>query len=248
MYGKRRVRKGRKIRRRSATRKARGGVKRNGVRGKRYSTAKALRPKWINPISKAASAKFVYCDSGFSVTLSALGSYAGYYVFRGNSVYDPDYTGGGVQPYGYDQYMAIFNNYRVVASSIKVYFRPEPTYSTMRRLHAFVIPYLLPNPVLTDISDVRMIPNHRATTYDGYTETTNGCRMKHYLTTKRAINLYSTTDVNFQAAYNNNPTYVWYWLVYFYNEEYDDETIDIYFDVKIKYYTKLLMTSVPQES
>jgi hypothetical protein len=42
-----------------------------------------------------------------------------YYQFRGNSVYDPDYTGTGTQPNGFDQWASFYNTYVVLGSSIK---------------------------------------------------------------------------------------------------------------------------------
>jgi len=43
------------------------------------------------------------------------------YVFRGNSVFDPDFTGTGSQPANYDDFSAVYNQYRVWGSSIKVH-------------------------------------------------------------------------------------------------------------------------------
>jgi hypothetical protein len=43
-------------------------------------------------------------------------------VYRGNSVYDPDYTGAGHQPLYFDQYMLIYERYRVLGSKIIVKF------------------------------------------------------------------------------------------------------------------------------
>jgi len=40
-------------------------------------------------------------------------TYAGEHAYRLNSLYDPDYTGGGHQPYGFDQWSAFYNRYRV---------------------------------------------------------------------------------------------------------------------------------------
>jgi len=40
--------------------------------------------------------------------------------FRAGSIYDPDYTGVGSQPYGHDQYQTLYNHYRVVKSVIKI--------------------------------------------------------------------------------------------------------------------------------
>lgn len=47
------------------------------------------------------------------------------YVFRANSLYDPDLTGGGHQPRGFDQYMSMYDHYTVVGSKITVTFSNE---------------------------------------------------------------------------------------------------------------------------
>jgi len=39
-------------------------------------------------------------------------------VFRCNSIYDPDYSGLGHQPYGHDQYQSLYNQYQVLESVI----------------------------------------------------------------------------------------------------------------------------------
>lgn len=49
---------------------------------------------------------------------SPLAGIPGTYLFRANSIYDPDYTGAGHQPYGHDTYATIYNHYRVVKSTI----------------------------------------------------------------------------------------------------------------------------------
>lgn len=40
--------------------------------------------------------------------------------FRAGSIFDPDYSGVGTQPYGHDQYEPLYNHYRVVKSVIKI--------------------------------------------------------------------------------------------------------------------------------
>lgn len=142
----------------------------------------------------------------------------------------------------------MYSNYRVASSAIRVYFRPAEEYRNISRLHAFIIPFLSASPTLTDVSDVRMIPNHRETTYDGANESTKGAKMKHYISTKRLIP-YSAADQGFAGNTAGNPTLNWYWIVLFYTDVYDDDVVDIYFDVKIRYYTSLTRaSSVPDES
>jgi len=48
------------------------------------------------------------------------------HLFRANSIYDPDFTGIGHQPYGYDTYASIYNHYEVLSSRIVV----KPTQSS----------------------------------------------------------------------------------------------------------------------
>lgn len=43
-------------------------------------------------------------------------------VFRGNGMFDPDRTGVGHQPYGFDQLAALYKYYNVSGSSIRVWF------------------------------------------------------------------------------------------------------------------------------
>jgi len=42
------------------------------------------------------------------------------YVYRLNSLFDPDFTGVGGQPDGFDQWKALYTNYRVVACGVEV--------------------------------------------------------------------------------------------------------------------------------
>lgn len=54
------------------------------------------------------------------------------YVFRGNSGFDPDFTAAGAQPANWDDYSALYKQYRVWSSTIRVHIVPgdassEPT-------------------------------------------------------------------------------------------------------------------------
>lgn len=51
----------------------------------------------------------------------------GTYTFRANDLYDPDYSGTGHQPLGFDQLMAMYNRFTVIASDITVKFNSDDT-------------------------------------------------------------------------------------------------------------------------
>lgn len=49
------------------------------------------------------------------------------YVFRANSLYDPNETGGGHQPYLFDQYMALYTTYVVYGAYFEITFSSATT-------------------------------------------------------------------------------------------------------------------------
>lgn len=87
-------------------------------------------PRWNRPMVNRSPRNFV---SNRLVTKHVYGEYKALslttqgviqnYLYRLNSVFDPDYTGVGTQPYGRDQLAALYGRYRVVAASVFVTFR-----------------------------------------------------------------------------------------------------------------------------
>lgn len=61
------------------------------------------------------------------------------YTFRLNSLYDPDYTATGTQPYGFDQLATFYNNYTVTGSSIRVVPLPTQDDTVSRRAVALTV-------------------------------------------------------------------------------------------------------------
>lgn len=52
------------------------------------------------------------------------------YVFRGNSLFDPDYTGTGHQPMLFDQYSAVYSTYQVLGAKITMSHIPNTANNT----------------------------------------------------------------------------------------------------------------------
>ncbi len=63
-------------------------------------------------------AQLAYCDApSFNPAAGGIATH----VYAANGLYDPDVSGVGTQPYGFDQLIAFYNHYAVLASSIEVF-------------------------------------------------------------------------------------------------------------------------------
>lgn len=79
-------------------------------------------PKSVFPYSKWATLKY---SEAYITVNPAIGA-ASAYVLAANDLYDPNVTGTGHQPTGFDQYMAMYNKFVVYASKIKaVAYSPD---------------------------------------------------------------------------------------------------------------------------
>ena len=67
-----------------------------------------------------------YTDKNISIT-GALVGLINTYVFRANSLFDPDATAGGHQPIGYDQLMPFFERYCVIGMRFRIAFTNSST-------------------------------------------------------------------------------------------------------------------------
>lgn len=63
-----------------------------------------------------------------NITGSAAGVYA--YTYAANGLFDPNITGTGHQPMGFDQMMTFYNHYTVISSKIKVTFSNQSSIDT----------------------------------------------------------------------------------------------------------------------
>jgi len=72
-----------------------------------------------NPFPTSTICTMKYCST-FQLEPAQLTT--AYALFNANSIYDPDVSGLGHQPYGHDQYQALYNHYRVEKSRISITF------------------------------------------------------------------------------------------------------------------------------
>lgn len=62
-----------------------------------------------------------------AIASAAVNEGVGTYVFTANGAWDPNITGGGSQPRGFDELMALYDHYTVTASRVKVRFTNTAT-------------------------------------------------------------------------------------------------------------------------
>lgn len=161
-------------------------------------------------------------------------------VMRGNSLLDPDRTGTGHQPYAFDQWKTLYNQYRVHASSISIRALVDST-SSVNAYSQWLSVYPAHNytsPV-TSTGYGAEIPYNKTRVFNIY-QTSSNTAIKHYMSTAKiyGVDKQAVRDNdNFSAVYNANPVNEWDWII-------SASTIDLattstqYLFITVNYYTE----------
>jgi len=218
-------------------------------RARRYTrrsrVARPIRARWTNPLARNKLFKFTYNDDNFAAVLALGGGYQDLHYFRGNSLFDPDETGFGVQPYGYDQTTAIYSSYMVLASKITVFF--TTTAGAIGNVKCFVFPYFDGSVAYTEPSDIRRIPGCKSVCYESGGGVTKHNIVKNYASNRKLYPVLKNEETDFWAAYNANPSVQWRWVVMFDSSALAEAGTVVY-DVKITYYCKMQTSENINES
>lgn len=224
-----------------STRSRRSG---RSYRNRKYTKVSRRRTRFQSATTVSPYRKFTYNQCDFLSTLTTI-AFQSTKVFRGNSLFDPDYTGTGNQPYGYDQLCSsttFFNNYNVRSSKIIVYPSVSQTYITgwPAYFDCLVVPYrdyTLPD---YDISNVRRMPHVRALRFTSNSLDNKSNRCSSYASSSSVMGPEFAKDVGATGQYDGNPSRTWYWHVLIDSTTWaPTANIVVKFDVKIVYYTKL---------
>lgn len=229
------------------TRKSAVSTSSRGSRGKarkgKYTKVSRNRSQWQAATSVSPYRRFIYNDTGFTAVLSTI-IYQTQNVFSGNSLYDPDVTGSGVQPYGFDQLCPVFyNNYNVKASKITVYPSVAPSYVTSfpPYFECLIVPYRTTTLPYNEVEDIRRMPYCRSIRFSAQSQGSHPTSLSSYASTKSILSREFANDVSATGQYDGNPTYRWYWFVIIdTNTWIPTANISVKFDVKIAYYTRLI--------
>lgn len=153
--------------------------------------------------------------------------------FSLNSIYDPNVTGGGHQPLGYDQWGAFYQQYEVKSSSIKAMILPPSLSCPVR----FVIYPSTTSTTITDSKTAAEQPYARATVINS-TVVSPGNTLRHRMSVRR-LEGRNTASINFTAPFGSSPTLERYWHTIIFSLDDATDISSILVDFEILYHTIL---------
>lgn len=201
-----------------------------------------FRSPWKNPDARTGLFRFVYNDQAYTQGLSDLNGYIAHHDFAVNSLYDPDITGFGIQPIGYDQIMgpttsSLFTYYKVYASKITVYVHDISGATKEPPVRVNICPMI--NSSAGGISPLEQanFPGSRSNVVRN-SDLTDKMKIRNYCKMKYLIPI--GVNANDQRSiYSGSPPYLGYWHIDFDGASSCVEDTTVKYDIKIVYYAKL---------
>lgn len=109
--------------------RARGGKRNPKGRRRQFKRTTVNVNRALNPIPQRYICKMKYCETNVTNAVT------GQYLYNLNSLFDPDRTGTGHQPMGFDNMSLLYNRYRVISCSWRIE-SPITNDSDFRSIHA----------------------------------------------------------------------------------------------------------------
>lgn len=125
-------------------------------RPKKYALTKTVRQRGM-----LANSQIVKMRYAQAVNLDAIAGSQNSWVFRANSIHDPDLTGGGHQPLGHDEWENFYYKYKVLKSKLTATFAVS-TGAVIATQHAVCSARLSETSVTTATNYTDMIENQRS--------------------------------------------------------------------------------------
>lgn len=166
-----------------------------------------------------------------------------YYLYSCNSLYDPNYTGGGHQPFGFDQWMGtsfttgIYNRYTVFGMAYRITFiNTSATYTAQVAVCKKPVAT-----VSTDMNTVFEKPYVQSRFLSTTGQATSRCVLKGYCSNAKVIGITNEqyrVEQDYKGSVTSNPTLrAPYLHIYVCNPDYIVTTIKI--QVELVFYATL---------
>lgn len=135
--------------------------------------------------------------------------------YRGNSVFDPDFTAAGGQPYLFDQLAALYASYEVHGSSIKVVCGPNDSAGVSAPYRISVTPTNASAAAAQDPAVMSELPYSKFRTFSG-----NGDNdvIKSYMSTRRMLGFSKkqtdSSDMVISVTADPATNRTWFWQIH----------------------------------
>lgn len=159
------------------------------------------------------------------------------YLFRCNSIYDPNYTAIGHQPMGHDQYANFYKKYMVIGSTITVTFKSFASSQATNDpvTNATVAVTTLQGAAGVITNPYELMENNR-TTYSNLCVQRPYTKIHKKFSPKRFFGLSKVLDnETYGADFGSNPAEEAIWQIAGWNPTSPGNPTDIYMNVAIKY-------------
>ncbi len=161
-------------------------------------------------------------------------------VFRGNDCFDPDFTGTGHQPNGYDQWSAFYSYQTVVASSIRAQVYSSSSGLIPSGLEWVIFPATLSTTLSSgDVTNAREQVYAKWRTVQAGFGTQLQASIRSYMSTAKMAGCPPSAISDCVSAYTGpttaSPSLAWYWHIYV-NNIAENDSSDCIFDFEIDYY------------
>jgi len=174
-----------------------------------------------------------------------------YFEVALNGMYDPDLTGTGGQPQGFDQYAAMYKYYRVIASSISIYyFNTDNAYITQ----ISIIPHYKRDDTIRTYTNPEQLKHCKFKRFAN--ESGGGGRatgtLSHYMTVSKLHGnpIQTHNDDLFSASVDSNPgsTGLCYWYVLIQDPVSNAATLHGDYIMTVNYYAEFYGSKVLADS
>lgn len=138
-----------------------------------------------------------------------------WYVYRGNSLRDPDVNLGGKYPNGYISLSALYAKWRVYGSKITIWFVPKDSTIDQQNIIACVFPSNDPNLHPTSMAYAIAQPYARTKYRNLYS---GNPALNNYMSTAQIQGVRRDSikySLDWAGSVGSDPLYQWYWYVVF---------------------------------
>lgn len=138
------------------------------------------------------------------------------HLFRGNSLFDPDYTGTGNQPIGFVQWSALYKNYTVYGSRITIDIQLSETFVDWEHMtfEYIVFPETVGSTVTS--GNFRRYAEQKYCKRGFANYQKGGYKLTNYMTTAKIFGRNPsaiTAEQNYTGSSTSNPLIEWWWNI-----------------------------------